>query len=59
MSDFDAFEFAAAFILALIGAVQVVIFVFFALKRLGRRARSDASRMRRMPDRPSSVRLRY
>jgi len=57
VSDFDAFETIAAFFLVVIGAVQLVIFAFFALKRLGRRSRSDASRYRRAADRPSSARF--
>ena len=58
VSDFNAFELAAAFLLTVIGVVQVVLFAFLALKRLGRRSLSDASRLRRMPDHPSSARLR-
>ena len=57
MSDFDAFELVAAFFIVVIGAIQVIVFAFLALKRLGRRSRSDASRSRRGADRPSSIRL--
>lgn len=57
MSDFDAFEMVAAFFIVVIGAVQVILFAFLALKRLGRRSRSDHSRSRHSPDRPTSIRL--
>ena len=57
MSDFDAFEMTAAFFIVLIGAVQGIAFAFIALKRLGRRSRSDTARSRCSVDRPSSIRL--